>query len=155
MMMSRGTRKELEPDTPSQEDIQLSDSYLLRGLLVAAGSFFLALGFLGVFLPILPTTPFLLLTAACYARGSKKFYTWLLTNRLFGGYIREWREHRSLPLRSKVVILILLWGTILMTSLFALSSPIGKVAIFLVPIGVSLLIFRIPTRGVADQTSSV
>jgi len=65
------------------------------------GALFLLLGVLGLFLPVLPTTPFLLLAAACFARSSRRIFTWLLNHPQFGPLIREWREHRSIPYRAK------------------------------------------------------
>lgn len=81
-------------------------------LLTVCGTLCVILGVLGMFLPILPTTPFLLLAAACYARSSKWFYQLLLTNRLFGKYIRNYREGKGIPLRQKILTLMLLWLTI-------------------------------------------
>lgn len=144
-------RDGVRPD--SSDNVPLAESPLVRFLWVAAGSVFLALGTLGIFLPVLPTTPFLLLTAACYARGSKRFYSWLLSNRFFGRYIRDWREHRSLPLKTKVTILVLLWGVIIVTSLFFIPVTVGKIAIFAVPIGVTYLMSRIPTREWASEAA--
>ena len=63
----------------------------------------LALGILGIFLPLLPTTPFLLLTAALYFKGSFRLYNWLLNHRYFGPYIRNYRENKAIPLRAKIV----------------------------------------------------
>lgn len=145
------SRGEVHPD-PS-DSLPLAPSPLVRSLWVAAGWIFLALGTIGIFLPVLPTTPFLLLTAACFARGSKRFYAWLLSNRLFGRYIRDWREHRSLPLKTKVMILILLWGAIIVTSLFFIPVTVGKIAIFAVPIGVTYYLSRIPTRNWAGEAA--
>lgn len=68
----------------------------------------MGLAALGVILPVLPTTPFLLVAAACFARSSPRFYHWLLANRVFGPLIREWREHRSIPLRAKVMAVLLI-----------------------------------------------
>lgn len=67
------------------------------------------LGLVGIFVPLLPTTPFLLLASACFARGSTRLHGWLLGNRLFGSYIRSYEEGRGIPLRAKVVALALLW----------------------------------------------
>lgn len=86
-----------------------------RRLLVAGGTVSLALGIVGIALPILPTTPFLLLSAACYARGSKRFYDWLMGNRVFGTYIRNYQEGRGLPWKIKAMTIILLWSTIGLT----------------------------------------
>ncbi|HEX8189356.1 MAG TPA: YbaN family protein, partial [Pyrinomonadaceae bacterium] len=80
-----------------------------RALLVAAGSACLALAVLGVFLPLLPTTPFLLLASACYVRSSERLHGWLMGNRLLGGYIRNFKERRGVPLRAKVTTVALLW----------------------------------------------
>ena len=82
----------------------------VRIVLVASGTLALGLGIAGLALPILPTTPFLLLAAACYVRSSQKLYTWLIHHRWFGDYIRHYREHRAISLRAKVVALLLLWG---------------------------------------------
>ena len=71
---------------------------LTRVLLIAGGNLCVALAVLGLFLPVLPTTPFLLLAAVCYARSSERFYHWLVTNRWFGAYIRNYREGRGIPL---------------------------------------------------------
>ncbi len=68
----------------------------------------MGLAALGVLLPVLPTTPFLLIAAACFARSSPRFYDWLLANRIFGPLIRDWREHRSIPLRAKVLAVVLI-----------------------------------------------
>ncbi len=92
--------------------VELASSRLVRGLLMVGGTFFLVLGLIGIALPILPTTPFLLLAAFCYARSSKRFYDWLLNHRWFGEYIRDYQEGRGIPLKAKVMGLSLLWFTI-------------------------------------------
>jgi uncharacterized membrane protein YbaN (DUF454 family) len=86
---------------PSAEPDPVS-SGPLRWLLLTMGFVFVGLAGLGVVLPVLPTAPFLLIAAACFARSSARFYHWLLANRLFGPMIRDWRETRSIPLRAKV-----------------------------------------------------
>ena len=90
----------------------MPSSILRRCLLVAAGCTCVALGAVGVFLPLLPTTPFLLLAAACFIRSSPKLYQWLVRHRWFGGYVRNYREHGAITRRAKVVTLALLWLTI-------------------------------------------
>ena len=73
----------------------------------------LALGVVGIFVPLLPTTPFLLLAAALWVRSSPRLYEWLLAHRCFGEYIRNFRENRAIPMRAKVVSIALMWGTML------------------------------------------
>lgn len=86
-----------------------------RIFLIAIGSLALGLGILGIFLPLLPTTPLLLLAAACYIRSSKRLYNWLITNKRFGPYIRNYREGNGIPLKAKVVGVTLLWISMLFT----------------------------------------
>ena len=85
-------------------------SRLLQWVLRIVGVLSVALGVLGILLPLLPTTPFLLLAAGCFVRSSPKLYAWLLNHKWFGSYIRHYREHKAIPLRAKIVVLALLWG---------------------------------------------
>ncbi|HEY55474.1 MAG TPA: DUF454 domain-containing protein [Dehalococcoidia bacterium] len=85
---------------------------LKRQLLIIAGTACVATGVIGIFVPILPTTPFLLLAAFCYMRSSPRFHRWLMNNRLFGAYIRSYTEGRGIPLRLKLFTIALLWATI-------------------------------------------
>ncbi len=112
-------------------------------LLIIVGSIFVGLGFLGVFLPLLPTTPFLLLAAACYAKSSETFYNWLLSNRWFGKYIKDWREGRGIPLKTKVLSICLLILTIGYSIIYVVPVLVGKVFLGLVAIGVSAHIISI------------
>ena len=73
----------------------------LRAAWLGGGFVSLLLGIIGIFLPVLPTTPFVLLAAFCFARGSPRWERWLLEHPRFGRYVREWREHRAVPLRAK------------------------------------------------------
>ena len=73
----------------------------VRLVCAGLGTLFVLLGLFGLFLPVLPTTPFLLLAAACFARSSRRVFNWLLNHPRFGPLIREWREHRSIPYRAK------------------------------------------------------
>lgn len=85
---------------------------LVRAGLMVIGSVFVVLGVLGMFVPLLPTTVFLLLAAWCYARSSERFHEWLLQNRLFGEYIRNYREGRGMRVREKAITLGTLWASI-------------------------------------------
>ncbi len=87
-------------------------SKVLRIALLTLGFVATALGFIGVFLPLLPTTPFLLLAAACFIRSSDKFYEKLISNRILGSYIRDYREKRGMRRRNKFVSIFLLWAAI-------------------------------------------
>ena len=79
-----------------------------------AGALAVLLGILGIFLPLLPTTPFLLLASWCFARGSDRLHRWLLSHRVFGEYLRNFEAGRGIPLKAKIVATVMLWGSLLM-----------------------------------------
>ena len=112
-----------------------------KAVLVAAGSVCLALAVLGVFLPLLPTTPFLLLASACYVRSSERLHGWLMGNRLLGGYIRNFQERRGVPVRAKVVTVVLLWLPLLY-SVYRLDTFWLELALVLMGVTWSVLVFR-------------
>jgi uncharacterized membrane protein YbaN (DUF454 family) len=117
--------------------------YLPRWLLVVTGILSVSLGTLGIFVPLLPTTPFLLLAAACFVRSSDRLHLWLMNHRLYGPVIRGYREHRALPAGSKVTILVFTWAAIL-SSVVILAHPLRFV--LLAPaIGATWMMIRMPT----------
>jgi uncharacterized membrane protein YbaN (DUF454 family) len=99
----------------------------------------------GVFLPLLPTTPFLLLAAACYARGSDRFYNWLLGNKWFGSYIRNYREGKGIPLRVKMLTISLLWATIGYSTAFVVTALPLRIILLLIAVGVTTHILLMKT----------
>ena len=118
---------------------------IINRILVASGSFFLLLGLIGIFIPILPTTPFLLLTAACYARGSNKFYNWLIKNRFLGVYIKNYIEGRGILLTGKIFTLILLWTTIGISILIYITNYLFRLVLLIIAILVTAHIIMIRT----------
>lgn len=117
----------------------------IRWVLIAAGTIFVGLGTLGIFLPILPTTPFLLLAAACYARSSKRFYDRLINNKWFGAYIKNYREGKGIPLKVKVYTISLLWITILFSVFFVINIFWVRVVLILIAVGVTVHVLIIKT----------
>ena len=118
---------------------------LIRVLLIIAGTFSVGLGVIGIFVPLLPTTPFLLLAAACYARSSKRFYNWLLKNRWFGNYIKNYRDGKGIPLKVMVVSISLLWLTIIFSAFFIVHNIYIRIILILIAIGVTTHIISIRT----------
>lgn len=118
----------------------------VRALFLAAGTLFLALGLAGIVLPLLPTTPFVLLAAACYARGSRRFYDWLLANRTLGPIIFEWRRHRSVPYRTKVTAIVLMSLTLAISIVFFVRPPWLKGLLALLGVGLAVWMYRLPSR---------
>ena len=88
-------------------------NFFMRYLFIILGTFSLAMGIIGIFLPVLPTTPLLLLTAFCYYRGSKRMYAWLMHHPIFGKHIKNFRENRIIPRKVKIGTLLLLWASLL------------------------------------------
>lgn len=129
-------------------------SRAVRWLLWAAGSLALGLGLLGVVLPGLPTTPFVLLAAACYAKASPRLHAWLLNHRLLGPMLRDWEQHRSLTRRTKTVAVV---SMTLMVSLSIWSFRgrlIAQLALVLLGAIGAWVVLRIPTRRPGTQSSS-
>lgn len=94
----------------------------MKLIYLSIGSLSLVLGIIGIFLPVLPTTPFLLLAAALFFRSSPRVYEWLLNHRYLGSYVRSFREDKAIPLRAKVIALSLLWLTALHCMAFVFDS---------------------------------
>jgi uncharacterized membrane protein YbaN (DUF454 family) len=106
-------------ETPSRQiDVRRCHVRLIKPLLIVTGSVCVVLGVVGIFVPLLPTTPFLLAAAICYAKSSPKLLHWLLHNRWFGSYIRNYREGRGIPRREKLFTIALLWLTIGLSVIF-------------------------------------
>ena len=117
----------------------------MRGALIVFGTLFVGLGLVGIFLPVLPTTPFLLLAAVCYARSSQRFYDWLLNNRWFGEYIRNYREGKGVHLRHKVSALVLLWGTIGAAVLVWVHNGWVRALLLVIAVGVTIHLVQLKT----------
>ena len=118
---------------------------LTRIALVAVGSLSAALGLIGIFVPLLPTTPLLLLAAACYSRSSEKFYNRLLNSRCCGRYISNYREGRGIPLWQKVLTITLLWVTIGLTAWLAVSGLWIRLVLLAVAVGVTVHVATLRT----------
>lgn len=117
----------------------------MKVLFNIVGSIALALAIIGIFLPLLPTTPFLLLASACYLRGSVRMHRWLSDNRLLGPYIKAMENRSGIPRSTKVLVLILLWASMSYSIYIVPLFPI-KVLLALIGLGVSAyLLFRIKT----------
>lgn len=118
---------------------------IVRWTLVSAGTVLVGIGILGIFLPLLPTTVFFLMAAWCYAHSSPSLYHWLHHNRLFGKYIKDYREGRGITVRSKVMSIVVLWVGILYSAWsvegLALRLVLGAVAV-----GVTVHLVVIPTN---------
>ena len=96
-------------------------------------------------MPVLPTTPFLLLAAACYIRSSERFYNWLINNKWLGNYIKNYLEGKGVPLKVKVLSISLLWITIGYSVVFVVNIFLFKVILILIAIGVTIHIQSIRT----------
>ena len=116
-----------------------------RTLLAGLGCISTALGIVGIFVPLLPTTPFLLLAAACFIRSSDRLYQWLISNRWLGAYIRNYREHRAITLRAKVVTLGLLWLTIGYSTWAVARGVLLRVLLVAIAVGVTVHVLRLKT----------
>ena len=118
----------------------------MRALFLVLGTFFVGLGIAGAVLPVLPTTPFLLLAAACYARGSVRFYHWLIEHRVFGPTIVEWRRHRSIPWRTKLVAIAMMATTLGLSIAFFVPGAWLKAALAALGVLLAVWMYRIPSR---------
>ncbi|MEA2077739.1 MAG: YbaN family protein [Candidatus Marinimicrobia bacterium] len=118
---------------------------VIRILLIVLGFIFLILGIIGILLPVLPTTPFILLSAACFAHSSQKFYDGLHHNRFFGKILRDYRDKKGLALKYKIYVLVMLWLTLTSTAIFFTDSIIVRIVLFSIAVAVTVHISRFKT----------
>jgi len=125
---------------------QVKPSSVRRWLLMVSGVIAVVLGVIGVFVPLLPTTPFLLLAAACFMRSSERLYTWLIHHRWFGSYIRNYLEHRAVALRAKVVALALLWIVIGCSAVVVVGAWWLRLVLVVVAVAVTIHLLHLRTQ---------
>ena len=116
----------------------------VRAAWVVAGFVSLALGVIGIFVPVMPTTPFLLLASACFLRGSKRLHQWLLSHGRLGKYIRDFEAGRGIPARAKVVAIAMMWTSIAF-AVELVGHPVAAGAMLLVAGAVTIYLLRLPT----------
>ena len=119
--------------------------FFVKSLYIVLGSITLFLGLLGIFLPILPTTPFLLLTAGLYFKGSDKMYQWLMNHPRLGPYILNYRKFKAVPVKVKVCSISLLWISILCSAILFVSAIWLKILLIFIAIAVTIHILSFKT----------
>lgn len=125
----------------------------MKLVLISCGWFFVALAAVGVFVPLLPTVPFLLLATACFAKSSERFHQWLLSHHLFGDPIRAWHETRSIPKKSKYIALcsIFVSGVVSLYLIELLVIQVMLIVLLSIPM---VIIWRLPnTEDVVEALS--
>jgi len=123
---------------------------LIRILFNIVGTLAVILGLIGIFVPLLPTTPFLLLASACYMRGSERMARWMVTNRLFGRYLRDFQHGMGIPLKTKIWALTVLWVS-LGISAWVIPLPWVRPFLLVPGIGVTIYLWRYKTRRPGDD----
>lgn len=117
-----------------------------KAVLIFAGTVCVALGVLGMFLPLLPTTVFLLMAAYCYSRSSEKFHTWLLNNRLCGSYIRNYKSGEGISIRQKISTIAILWISIGLSAWIVGAGFWVNLLLFAIAAGVTLHLVLLKSR---------
>jgi len=137
---------------PARESApKLANHRGLRLLLIAAGWVSTALAVLGLFLPLLPTVPLLLLAAACFARGSERCYRWLLDHRHLGPLVNGYLGGKGIPRRAKWTAIGLVWLSIPLTVLLVTAPVAVKVALLLIGLGITVYLLRLPTDSPCEN----
>jgi hypothetical protein len=144
-MADRSAAPEQAEGTPLTS-VPSTTSRPVRAILVLVGTIALGLGVVGILVPVLPTTPFLLLAAACYARASTRLYVWLLGRPSFGPIIAEWRRSRSLPpgVKTRALVLVVLTFSV---SIVMVDAPLLRVGLAAVGLVLALFLYRIPSTA--------
>ena len=117
----------------------------MKIILTILGILSLGLGVLGAFLPVLPTTPLLLLSAALFLRGNEKLYIWLMNHPKLGPYIKNFRENKAIPLRIKIISISMLWITLLNCAIFVADHWVFRLFFILLATGVTIHILSYKT----------
>jgi uncharacterized membrane protein YbaN (DUF454 family) len=136
----------LQPDDPERQSKLTHRERAIRAFWVTCGTLSLALGIIGIFLPVLPTTPFVLLAAACFARGSERFHHWLVTHHRFGPLVRDLQAHRSIPLRAKCLALSMMWTSMSVTAWLMRARPLASITLIAIALAVTVWMVCLPTR---------
>jgi uncharacterized membrane protein YbaN (DUF454 family) len=131
---------------------ELHPSLVVRVVLWTVGSIALLLGVIGIVVPGLPTTPFVLVAAACYARASRRFYSWLVHNPTFGPLIREWRLHRSIPWRIKLIAIGTMSATISVSIWSFAGKPWLQGMLAFIGTTTAIWLWRVPSRDRPPKT---
>ena len=127
-------------------DVKVIKSKFLRFIFLSVGMFSLVLGILGIFLPVLPTTPFILLSMICYSKSSAKFYNLLLNNRFFGPHLRRWKYERCIPLKVKIFAISLLFITVGSSVIFFIKFVPAKIIVSCIALLVIFYISKFPSK---------
>jgi uncharacterized protein len=125
-----------------------------KAILIFTGTVCVGLGVLGMFLPLMPTTVFLLMAAYCYSRSSDKFHNWLINNRWFGSYIKNYRAKKGITLRQKVTTLITLWVSIALSIWLVNARFWATIILAAVALGVTVHILWLKTHRPEAETET-
>lgn len=118
---------------------------IVKALLIVIGTFSIALGVIGIIVPLLPTTPLLLLGAACYIRSSEKLYKLLLRNKWLGGYIEDFQQKKGITLKNKVISITALWLSMGISLYFSISTLWMSILLVIIAVSVSAFIMSFRT----------
>jgi hypothetical protein len=110
------------------------------------GTISLLLGIIGIILPVLPTTPFILFSAWCYFRGSRRFHDWLINHPYLGPIVAEYGEGEGMTKESKIKAIIFTWTAVILTAVFILDSLFMQIIIVLIAIIGTIVLVRIKTK---------
>ena len=125
-----------------------SKNRFVRSMFFVAGTITLVLGAIGIVLPILPTTPFLLISLACYLRSSERMTHWMLNNKYFGTYIRNYKEGKGIPMKTKLFAITVLWITISISAFVLVPLLMVQIVLLVVAVAVTVHLVRLPTYRV-------
>jgi len=144
--VARQTRPPPVNNPSARQETPHRHPYAIRLIFAGSGVLFMALGVLGIFLPVLPTTPFMLLAAACFARSSPRIHHWLLSHPTFGPILHEWHTYRSIPYRAKRAALLLIALSFGVSIACFVPGWPAKLAMGIGGLVLAIWIARIPSR---------
>ncbi len=144
------------PNTPTEREKtpQKAESATVRWLLRAAGILAVIIGVVALLVPILPTTPFLLLAAACFIRSSDRFYEWLINHRWLGPPVKNYRERGGATLRIKAASIATLWCSVVFSSVFVVRTWTARSILAAVVLGVTVHLLTLKTIPRADASGA-
>ena len=149
----------IEMDEPNQvvdsiHQVDLDRSKISRVLWFTTGFIVMTIGLIGIIVPVLPTTPLMILAAACFAKSSQRFYDWIINNKMFGQHVKNYREGNGIPKKSKPIILVTMWTFVLFAVLIAIpdsAPPVSKIATLVLAVIGTIFILRIPNLSQDDS----